>query len=188
MTNRRTFAERLLERHAHALKNRDDRGAALMLALVVMFAVSVIVVSIVTWAGNSLSDTAKFIKTASLEYATGAAVQAEVQTLRYGYQASQSTAYNCTPGGTTMTVNSQSVSVWCTVVYNAKSAVTRAITLSSCASNVSSSSCVASPFLQVVVQFNDYANPVSANCIISGGVSNLTSCGTSQTITSWVYG
>jgi hypothetical protein len=162
----------------------DDRGAALLLALAVLFAVSVIVIALVTWTGNSLTDTLHFQSATQMEYATGAAVQVEIQSLRYTYQAATTTPFNCTPGGSTYSMNTQNVQVWCTVAHNF-GAVTRSITLSSCDASMTSASCVANPYLKAVVQFDDYANPTIDHCV---STADETSCGTTMTIASWVTG
>jgi hypothetical protein len=172
-----------LSRHLGG-QREDDRGAALMLALAVLFAVSVIVIALVTWTGNSLLDTKRFQTASQMEYATGAAVQLEIQNLRYTYQAATTTPFNCTPGASTFAMNTQNVSVWCTVAHNF-GAVTRAITLSSCDASMSSTNCVANPYLKAVVTFDDYANPTIDHCV---STADETSCGTTMTIASWVIG
>jgi hypothetical protein len=167
-----------------APQRRDDRGAALMLALAVLFAVSVIVIGLITLMGNALKDTKHFQTASQLEYATGAAVQLEIQSMRYTYQAATTTPFNCTPGGSTYTQNTQTVSVFCTVAHNF-GAVTRAITYNACDSSMSSSACVANPYLKAVVTFDDFANPTIDHCV---STADETSCGTTMTIASWVIG
>ena len=182
---------------------RDDRGASLVLALAVLFATSLVAITLVGWIGNALGDTLKLTGASQMEYATGAAVQTEIQTLRYEYTGPtyttggttpygtspfplSSSPVNCTPGTSSgVTINSQKVKVWCTGVWQYGSAATRTVTLSSCDSGVGGTGCVAAPFLQVTVSFNDYSLADQDNC---RGSASQTTCGTAMTITTWTIG
>ena len=164
----------------------DDRGAALLIALAFLFVAGLLVYVLIGWVGNSVMQTAKFRTVSSIEYATSAAVQLEIQNVRYNYHAATASPYNCTPGGgSSFTLNSQSVSVWCTVVINPYSAATRVVTMSSCLSSVASATCVASPYLQAVVSFDDYSFADQYGCT---STSNQTTCGTTMALTSWIIG
>jgi len=165
---------------------RDERGAALLLALGFLFICGMIVIALINWVGNGFLQSVKFQNASNLEYATSTAVQLEIQQVRYTYQAATSTPYNCTPGGSSaFSLNGQSVSVWCTVVINPYSAATRVVTMSSCPSSTSSASCVAAPYLQAVVSFDDYSFSDQYNCT---STANEVTCGTTMSLTSWVIG
>jgi len=164
--------------------SRGDDGAILLLSLVFLLAVSLVVGSMLGWLRNDLSNTAAFSTASKTEYAVGAATQVEIQELRYGYTAPTSTPYNCTPGpGSSITINQQAISVYCTIVFNPQSPSTRVATLSACLASVAQATCVSSPFLQATVSFDDFSFAGTFGC---SSASNQTTCGTGMTLTSWI--
>jgi Tfp pilus assembly protein PilX len=166
----------------------DDRGASLMLALMVMLVTSLVVISMVTWIGNSLLDTVKFQQSTNSQYAQAAAVQTEIQLKRYNQDGVVSyTTRDCTPGSSgTFTFNSVPVKVWCSMTYH-YSADTRDYIMTSCSSSMSQTDCLASPSLQVDVQFNDFS-PTIINYKNCYDATHQSTCGTAMLITSWVVG
>ena len=164
---------------------RSEQGSTLVLALIFLMLASVTVFSIATWAGNSLVDAVHFKTQASLDYALGAAVQTETQNLRYSFQPTSATPFACTPGsGSSVSLNGQAVSVFCSVVEKPLSAATRVVTLDACvyATTLTATTCVATPGLQAVVTFDDYSSSGVFGCL---SASAEVSCGTAMAITSW---
>lgn len=161
----------------------NESGSILILALVFMLVAALTVYSIVTWAGNSLVQTKVFNQSSALDYATGAAVQMSMQELRYSYEAPTSGYVACNPvSGGSVTLNGVSVSVYCQIVDNPDSAATRVITFDSCASTISESGCVASPFLQAVISYDDYSESNIDGC---SSLSDQVTCGTAMSIDGW---
>ena len=169
----------------HNWRHRSDEGSTLLLALGFLLLTSITVLSIATWAGNSLVDSLKFNQQASLDYALGAVVQTEVQNLRYSYQPTSASPFACTPGsGNSISLNGQAVSVFCSVVEKPLSAATRIVTLDACIYSpiLTATTCVATPLLQAVVTFDDFSSSGVLGCI---SASAQVSCGTAMAVTSW---
>ena len=86
MTARRRLVETWLtaRRSAHArMARRDDSGASLILALVFVVVAALSVGGLVTFAGNSLLDTAQLKVERSLQYGANAATEIALQAVRY---------------------------------------------------------------------------------------------------------
>jgi hypothetical protein len=165
------------------IREQNDEGAILILALAFMLVTGLTVLSLVTWAGNSLVQTHAFNQASDLDYATGAAVQMEAQTLRYSYEAATSSFTTCTPGGgSNITMNGVSISVYCNIVENPDSAATRVVTFDACSSTESESACVIAPYLQAVLSFDDYSENNVYGCI---SLSDQVTCGTAMSIDGW---
>jgi Tfp pilus assembly protein PilX len=162
----------------------DDSGSVLILALVFLVAVSLVVTALVSWVGDDLRNTSNFKAARSLEYASGGAVQLEIQITRYSYSNATASPVTCTPGGgSAISLDGQSIAVYCTVVLHAASASSRVVTLDACPSIQTAAACTANPFLQAVVTFDDYSNANVDQCTSS---SNDATCGTGMTLSSWV--
>ena len=182
-TWKRKKLTRLPKNPLYNFASDGDSGSALLLAIAFLFITSLVVLALISWSGNSLADTTSLNSSSSLEYATSGAVELEIQNLRYTYQAATSGAIACTPGsGSSYTLNSTSVSVYCVIVHNPYSASTRVVNLYACSSATSQATCVASPYLQSTVSFNDYNLSDQDQCT---STSNETSCGTAMAFTGW---
>lgn len=169
-------------RMSRRVQLRNSDGSILILALVFLLVTSLTVATICTWAGNSLLDAAKFNQGTSLDYAASGAVLVAAQNLRYSYQSSTN-AYNCTPySSVPSNSKAPSIEVFCTIVDNADSAATRAVTFDACSSSEPAAACEATPYLLAVISFDDYSESNQLNC---SSASDQVTCGTSQSITSW---
>ncbi len=197
------------------LRRRDDEaGALLILAIVFLTVISVIATSLTLWATNGLNDTSKFASALSLESATNSAAQLALQDVRYNFTPTtlnQSPPQPCwiPPSGATFNAqvsqqefNGEWVSVWCSTQWNPLSSATRVVTISACLDpsnapfpngtlvtdaivQAAAAACARNPFLQTVVQFDDYPNTIGAsNCSPLGS----TTCGTTFTVLSWAFG
>ncbi len=73
---------------------RDERGAALILALVFLIVAALTLTALVTFAGTGLLDTAGFTSQRSLQYGANSAVEIAIQRVRYE-STSSPTLENC---------------------------------------------------------------------------------------------
>ena len=197
------------------VRRRDDEtGALLILAIVFLTVISVIATSLTLWATNGLNDTTHFASALSLESATNSAAQLALQDLRYNFTPTtlnQSPPQPCwmPPPGATFNAqvsqeqfNGEWVSAWCSTQWNPLSSATRVVTISACQNpsntffangtlvtdptvQAAATACALNPFLQTVVQYDDYPTTIGAsNCSPLGS----TTCGTTFTVLSWAFG
>jgi hypothetical protein len=189
-------------------RSEDESGALLILALIFMTVISVICASLTVWATNDLNNTSKFASALSLQDASNSITQLALQDVRYNFTASTLNATPPVPCWTPQSpaapvsqalFNGQNVAVWCSTQWNPLSVDTRVVTFSTCldAGNVAvptgttpaviagyAAACQADPFLQAVVDFDDFPSTISAsNCSPLGN----SSCGTTFTVESWAF-
>jgi len=175
-----------------------EAGAVLILALLVLTAVSLIVLSLLGWVGTSLNASGVFGSERSVEYAATSAVELAIQNSRYTFSTAMENASPPVPcwtepssAPTTLTMNNPQVTiyVWCSMLWQPFSAQTRTITYSACLSTVTTdaATCAAAPLLQAVETYDDY--PPGIGTPASGPIScNLTTfCGQSQTQDDWAW-
>jgi len=168
------------------------------LALLVLTAVSLIVLSLLGWVGTSLNASGVFGSERSVEYAATSAVELAIQNSRYTFSTAMENASPPVPcwtepssAPTTLTMNNPQVTiyVWCSMLWQPFSAQTRTITYSACLSTVTTdaATCAAAPLLQAVETYDDY--PPGIGTPASGPIScNLTTfCGQSQTQDDWAW-
>ncbi len=188
MTNLRTSQRDVID------DNDRDRGSSLVLALVFLTAIALLVMALVNLAGTALLDTKKFNTATNVVYSAAAAVQVEIQAVRYEYQTTNLTPTNCTPGdpppiasNAAWSINNVKISVFCTYQDAPTTGISRAVTFYACeedgATYVDAAACMASPFLQAQVTFNDFTISDQNQC--ASGVLQ-TSCGTSMKIAYWL--
>ena len=160
-------------RSAAQQRSGEPSGAVIILALVFLVAVSLIVTALLTWTGASLHATTNFQDERNVEYAATHAVNLAIQNTRYSFDYGTSTSNPYSPSGpmlnnatpqlcATYLVPGQtnSVDVYCTLVWQPYSANTRVFTYSACSTAGSNDAkpvdCAAQPLLQAVVAFDDY--------------------------------
>jgi hypothetical protein len=161
----------------------DESGAVIILALVFLLLTSVVVSALLSQAGNNLRNVSHFESGRSLVYANDSATDIAIQNVRYNPN-------DCTLSMPTIDIptdanpgDDQVVQVWCTSIPNASSAVTRQVTFSACtASQISAGCSQANPFVQAVIDFDDYS---FVQLIANPGPCTAT-CGSSMTVVSWV--
>ena len=166
---------------ARAPARRDEAGTSLVMALVFLVAIGMSVGALVSLTGNNLLNTSNLKSQRSLEYAAQGAAEVAVQNVRYGYSAYTTTAV-CTPGGGTVSLDGDSMSVYCSGTLSALSASTRTVSFYACASSTTQAACIASPVVQATVVFDDYSLASTYICSASG----TTTCGTGETVQSWI--
>ena len=203
-------------RSAAQQRSGDESGAVIILALVFLVAVSLIVTALLTWTGASLHATTNFQDERNVEYAATDAVNLAIQNTRYSFDYGTSTSNPYSPSGpmlnnatpqlcATYQVPGQtnSVDVYCTLVWQPYSANTRVFTYSACSTagsnNAKPADCAAQPLLQAVVAFDDYPSgvaspsPIPSQCtpILQQGNPpsgpDNGSCGVSMTQLSWLW-
>lgn len=189
--------------HIRGEGEHSEVGAVIILALVYIVSISLVVGALADWAMNDLNNTTKFQSVSSLDYAVTSAVQVAVQSIRYTPLISQTTVLGeCwVPAGgsfvSQLTVNNDTVAVWCTTVQHLASAQTRTVTFYACKSTLTSGSSsgavsaagttCAGPngdLLTAVVTYDDYppggGPPLSVTC--SSG-----QCGQGATTDQWTW-
>ncbi len=171
---------------------RGDNGAVLILAMAFLLAASVVGVSLLTWTGTSILSDQHNAQASALQNATGAAVQAEMENLRYNYQVTAkfpldpiTNSWDCTPSGSNLlAVGGQVVIIACRISFQADG---RVIDFSACKATYKSTAladCITYPFLSAQVKFYDVSLSGIAGCT---GPSNAWSCGTGLTINRWQF-
>ena len=188
-----------MERRRHSVHDRD-RGAILILALIYVVAVSLVVIALASWAANNLKNTARFTSATQMEASARNTAEVAINSIRYtpllasnqtlnaspanycwGTSAPSSETYTFKSGNSTNT-QTYAFSAWCSTTWNPLSAVSRVVNIYVCPSTVGVTSCEASPFLAVVVQFDDYppgstSSPIPSICSVW--------CGQGMTILTW---
>src|SRR5580658_1444042 len=86
----------------------DEAGAVLILAMIFLVAVSLIVVGLLTFVGNSLTATADFTTERSIEAAATSAVNLAIQESRITFASQMENAF----GGSTTASTSQPSACW----------------------------------------------------------------------------
>jgi hypothetical protein len=176
---------------------QDESGAVLILALVFMVIVAGVVSALLEWSGNNLRNVAQFKSGRSMQYALNGATEIAMQSVRYQFTPTTSNPMNppiCV-GTVPVTIDGNQVEVWCSTAWVPTSSQTRRITFSACKSATTvngvltpvspmptGASCAASPDLQAYVTFDDYSSSNS----ISDPTPCTATCGTSQTVYTWV--
>jgi hypothetical protein len=187
---------------------RNETGAILILALAYLVVVSVIVLSLTSWASNDLNNTGKFTSANSLQLAATSATNVAIQSIRYAPLLSAGQTVNAAPptycwgssapsqilidsGGTG---NPLAIDVWCSTQWDPLNAAgaTRVVTFSTCLDtlpdvptagqiNAAAQACAANPLLRAVVTFDDY--PSAGSAPIQGVC--FVFCGQGMTLTNW---
>ena len=193
-------AARSRSRDAHSYmtsRSTGESGAVLILALVYLVTIGLVVAALASWASNDLNNTTKFNAVNELHYSVSSVTNTAIQTIRYSPLPSatptqkQPTALgNCwTPSGTPnsqLTINTYTVTVWCSTFEDNTSGNTRQVTFYACLSSLTSTQCQSTPLLTAVVTFDDYPTGggilLTSQCNLGAG-----QCGYSQTLNSWIW-
>jgi hypothetical protein len=163
--------------HGRQGHQRDERGAALLLALMIMFFVAMATLALLTFSQNGLLNTTNLQNEHTIEYAADGAVDSAVQYVRYSPNTYTTTA-SCLPGGGPVTIMGVAVVVDCSGTYNAQSNVTRVVTFTACDGACNGSNTL----LSAQVTFDDYSLAGYHTC--TG--THLGTCGVGMTVNSWV--
>jgi hypothetical protein len=171
---------------------RDEAGAILVLAMVFLVVVGGVVGVLANSVTDHLNTTHDFANNRSLQYTATSAVDLAIQNIRYtpliATTLEASPPDPCWGVGQTSSVAALNgdgqMDVWCSTVWDPTSTTTRQVTLSACLDNQQGAAgCAANPFLQAIVDFDDYPTGLSAP---STALCD-TYCGTGMTISSWLW-
>jgi hypothetical protein len=194
---------------------RDERGSALVLALIFVVAMGGIILALATFTSNSmLTSTNVRAQRTVLNDAETATVTA-MQSLRSNFNGTvdaqgdpggaylgPNTAVSCfsntvTPAGGGNVVlpssnpqsSGSSVSLYCTGNYNPTSPATRVVDFYACRANVSGAACIAPGSTQVVlhaqVSYNDFSTAGQNACGPNYTPPMVQTCGTAMTVNTW---
>jgi hypothetical protein len=177
---------------------RGDGGAVLILVLIFVIVMSISVLGLLTFGGTGITNATNLQGQRSLEYGADGATTSAIQAVRYSYDAfNNPQPTGCLPDGATLalpdttpsiTINNVAFMVEC--IAGLPSTIpqyTRVITFYAC---VLQSSCSASnAIIAATVDFEDVSQTDLDECaapVTSGAPFNTTTCGTGETISSWV--
>lgn len=178
------------------LEAAEDGGAALIMALVFVTAIGLVMVAVLNLATNSLMNATSLRYQRSVELSADSATNASVEWVRNAcphggtascsslFTASASSPVRCMPSGvTSMTINSQSMSVWCS---GSASSDTRYVDFYTCPATVTSG-CGTSGTNSgnVIVHANVQFLDSNLDGTVSCGSTSTTSCGIAMTINYW---
>ncbi len=176
-------------------RDRSERGASLILALVFIVVVAVIVGAISSLAINDLNNTTHFNSATALDYSASSAANLAIQSVRYTPQTvpdgtqgpcwgSGTSTYSppASPNGST----GPTVAIWCTTVHHAGSSQSRDVTMIACLSSLSQSNCQSNPLLTLVEAYDDYTASGTDTCV--GAQASATTCGAGASTLVWKWG
>lgn len=168
---------------------KDEKGSSLIFALVFMIVTSLVVLSLAGMAKNDLINTTNFKSAQSFQSTANSATEVALDSIRYHFTPATLNAsppqpcWTTSPTESQLTLNGQSMAVWCSTRWAPVSQNTRVVTFVSCPSSLTAQSCASTPTLEAVVTFDDYPLP-------RGAVSTVectTTCGVGMSINSWVF-
>jgi len=203
-------ARRNQGRHRRHGGARDESGAALILALAYIVAISLIVGALADWTMNDLNNTTNFNSTSQLHVAVSSITDLAIQNIRYTPDPTNpSPAPNPTALGTCWApvgspavsqyaIDNYTVAVWCTTLMAFASDQTRTVTFYACLSSLTSSSspsaistamnnCSNTPLLTAVVVFDDYPAQGAPGQTLQCN-NGLGQCGEGWKLQSWTWG
>jgi Tfp pilus assembly protein PilX/predicted metal-binding protein len=167
---------------------KPEDGATLILALAFLVVMSLIIVSLVGWAGNNLRDTVAFKAAQNSQSAANSATEVAIEDVRYNFDKQTINPLSPVPCWTSsgtpsqLTANGETVSTWCSTLWLPGK---RYVTIATC---LGTSSCASAPFLQVEVTMTDYdLNTGFSSCNPGAASSGSTTCGKAETLDSWVF-
>lgn len=167
-----------------------ETGSSLILALVFLVVSSLIVLSLANLATNDLNNASKFKLAQSRQSTANSAVELALEKIRYNFMpqtlnaSPPASCWNSDSTPSQVTLNGQSIDVWCSTKWKPLSSQTRQVTFDACDSSISALNCASHPLLFAVVTFDDYPAPTS---VISTAQCSST-CGVSMDVNSWVFG
>jgi hypothetical protein len=171
-------------------KTQSESGAVLILAMVFLVAISMAIVALTNWTGNSLSDTLKFQNLSQRLYAAEGATQLAVRSSRYTYLNGVDTSnppggYICPGTSSPITINGYSIQDWCsTATFPPFGTITREITITACLTSTNLTANCTSPqaLLTAVIDIDDISAKYPTNqCTLA----DESACGASMIIKSW---
>jgi hypothetical protein len=201
-----TRASHLAHARYMARRGDDEAGSILILAMIFLVAVSLIVLALLSFVGNSFTASASFTSERTVETAATSAVNLAIQQSRITFASQMENAFG---GPTTnsqpqacwfdssgnpqqppaIATDGQQIDVWCSMIWQPYSSTTRTVTYSACPTSVTSVSwqCAAAPTLQAVEVFDDYPPGVGVPLVNPVQCNFYGYCGQSMTQVSWQW-
>jgi Tfp pilus assembly protein PilV len=172
-------------------RDRSERGASLIIALVFIVVVAVIVGAISSLAINDLGNTNHFNAATATDNAASNVANLAIQSIRFIPQATNNAAGPC--WGSTVSQQTfphdgnATVDIWCTTAAHSGSSQSRVVTMyagtpANCSTAVS---CKANPLLTVVEAYDDYTASGTDTCPTNPSPST---CGSGATTLVWTWG
>lgn len=168
-------------------------GATLLLALIFLFAVSLVVVAVVRWTGNDLSNTAAFRLAQTTQSEADSGTLVAIQFVRFNFLSSSldgappASCWNSTVSMTDANdpTGQHAVNSWCmTRWYIGASTGTRVVTISTCAASVPAGLCAEQPLLQAIVTITD---GIAACGPLANASAAPNTCGEKLSISDWQF-
>jgi hypothetical protein len=186
--------------HSKSEPVHGDAGATLVLALLFMTASSLVVLGLLSWSQNNLTNVAAFQQSRTLNYAANSAMETAIGSVRYNPTACPSSGLTIPVPNPNSTYD-MTMDVWCQQQSPGEqpSAASRVVTFTECwdtafrAGTCSSGFTSGSPqpFLTATVTYDDYSDTIVGGQQIAYPTGVLcsvsTSCGAAMTITTWVF-
>jgi len=174
-----------------------EAGSILIVALIYLVAVGITVGALAGWASNDLGNSTRLGAVRSEQDAARSVAELAMQNIRYAPMLGSNQTLNASPPSYCWTtsppnqptgvsgIDGYSMNAWCSTTWNPTSAATRVVTISVCSNQLNAATCAATPYLKVVVTFDDY--PPGGAAPISGSCTLWSWCGQGQTINAWIW-
>jgi hypothetical protein len=181
---------------------RDEDGATLMLALVFLFVIGLVVISLGSTTSNGILNSTNLEGQRSIEYAADGATSIAVQSVRFvptTYPTPPSTPTNCLPGTDVVTHGGSAASTDIFTSYvvcnqptdDELSAISRVVDFYTCVipgpPPQSPPTCNGTnSVLSAIVTFDDFATSNNVSQCQASPTLESSTCGSAMTINSWV--
>jgi Tfp pilus assembly protein PilV len=178
--------------HTPRSRDRSDRGASLIIALIFIVVVAVIVGAVSSMALNDLGNTNHFNAATATDNAASNVANLAIQSVRFNPQSLNGTTEPCWGSGVSQQTfkndDNETVDIWCNTAAHPGSPQSRVVTMyAGTPTNCSTaSSCKATPLLTVVEAYDDYSASGTDTCIATN--PGAASCGFGATTLVWTWG
>ena len=164
---------------------QEEEGVSLIFALIFILVAGLVLVALVSSAGNDIVNSTNMKDQSALEYAADGAGTLAVQSVRYSGDSYSSRPTDCLPSAGTVQIDKQYMVVDCTQgQFNPNSGQTRQIDFAAYrCSSASISSCSSSALLLAQVTFDDFSDNNTYQC--DPGHGPIATCGTGMTVETW---
>lgn len=166
-------------------RDRGERGASLILALVFIVVVSIIVGAVSSLALNDLRNTTHFNSATSTSSSLSDVANLAIASVRYAPQTTNNTTGPCFGTSTQQVFDQVPVAIYCKSVPHPGSSQTRVVTMYGCLATSSQSNCQANPLLTVVEAYDDYSASGTDTCPTNPTPST---CGAGASTLVWTWG
>jgi type II secretory pathway pseudopilin PulG len=167
-------------------RDRSERGASLIIALVFIVVVAVLVGAVSSLALNDLGNTSHFNAATATDNSATNVANLAIQSVRYTPQTVNGTPGPCWGTGVSQqtfpTDDNETVDIWCTSASHSGSAQSRVVTMyaGTPAFCSTAAGCEANPLLTVVEAYDDYSASGTDTC--------PQTCGIGATTLVWTWG